>query len=117
MQISSSSSVSSTSSAGSGGGDASRIAALQKQLKEATNELKQVATDSTLDTKAKEQKQKLLQAQIQAIQQQIASIQQAAAQEAQKKAQAKADATGTEKPATARKPADSPLGNNLDVFA
>ena len=117
MQISSSSSVSSTSPSGSGGGDASRIAALQKQLKEATNELKQVATDSTLDTKAKEQKQKLLQAQIQAIQQQIASIQQAAAQEAQKKAQAKADAADVEKPVAPRKPAESRLGNNLDVFA
>lgn len=79
MQVSNTSSSSSTSGTATGSSD---IAALQKQLRDLTNELKNVAT-SNLDAKAKAEKTKLLQAQIQMVQAQIAAIQRANMQKQQ----------------------------------
>ncbi|MCZ2498302.1 hypothetical protein GN316_16200 [Xylophilus sp. Kf1] len=125
MQVSSSTASANVSSGG-GASSAGQIAQLQKQLKDATEELKAVALDSTLDAKAKEVKQKLLQSQVVAIQQQIAALQQAEAQkaqQAQQKAQEKAQAAeapradGDASAASTRKPEGSPLGQRLDVYA
>ena len=66
MQVSSASSTSSASGAQS----SSEIAKLQKQMRQLTDELKNVAT-SDMDAKAKKQRVEALQAQIQNLQTQI----------------------------------------------
>lgn len=79
MQVSSTSNSGSTNTSSSAGSD---IAKLQRQLRDLTEELKNVVT-SNLDAKAKAEKAKLLQAQIQMVQAQIAAIQRANQQKQQ----------------------------------
>lgn len=66
-------STASTSSASGGGNAASRIQQLQKQLKDATNELKQVANGDG-DAESKKQQTELLQMRIQMLQSQIEAL-------------------------------------------
>ena len=89
-------------------------------MKNLTNELKNIAGDTTMDAKAKQKRAEQLQAQIQLIQQQITAIQQADAQKAQDKAQRRTEAAreSNSHPSSslsARK--EGPLGTNLDVHA
>ena len=65
----------SASNAYASSGDASEIAILQKQLVKLVQQLKDVATSTSMDAKAKQQQVQLLQVQMSAIQNQIASIQ------------------------------------------
>ena len=55
-------------------GSTNQIAFLQKQLKDLTQKVKDLATDSSLDAKAKQQETQLLQTQIAAVQAQIEAI-------------------------------------------
>ena len=55
-------------------GSTSQIAFLQKQLKDLTQKVKDLATNSSLDAKAKQQETQLLQTQIAAVQAQIEAI-------------------------------------------
>ena len=129
MQVSASTSVSSATSTSGAGGSGAQIAKLQKQLKETYKDLQAVTTDGSLDAKAREVKQKLLQAQIAAIQQQIVALQQAEAQRVQAKAAAAASRPDektreTERKATtqaigktAAKDVSGRLGTQVDTYA
>ena len=109
MQVSSSTSTGVQSSQGS-----NRIAALQKQLRQLTDELKDVAT-MDMEPKAKQERLKLLQAQIQMVQQQIAAIQRQQQQEqlSQQNAQAARQAQAAEH----KTPRTPGLGESVDVYA
>lgn len=119
MQVSASTSVSSATSAAGAGGSGAQIAKLQKQLTEIYKDLQAVTTDGSLDAKAREVKQKLLQAQIAAIQQQIAALQQAEAQRSQLKtasaAQTDAQVDGAKQ--AAARDASGRLGTQVDTYA
>ncbi len=100
------------------GGDASAIAKLQKQLHELVEELKGVAT-SNMEPKAKKERVKLLQSQIQTVQAQIAAIQRARQQEQQnaamQKAQSAAKLDQENRDKADRK--NISLGNLVDTYA
>jgi hypothetical protein len=98
MQVQSSSSTPiANSGASSAGNDTSaQIAALQKQLRVVTQEIKVTIADTSMEAKAKQQKIKLLNAQAMAIQTQIAALQRAQQQAQQDnalQAQVSADKT------------------------
>lgn len=105
--------MASTSSASGGGNAASRIQQLQKQLKDATNELKQVANGDG-DAASKKQQTELLQMRIQMLQSQIEALQNQQTQQAQKlQSSAKAvEASTVQSPAQS-----SGLGSLLDEYA
>jgi len=79
-------SSSSSGSAATAASTASRIQQLQKQIQDAGNELKQVAS-SDADAETKQRQTQLLQAKIQMLQAQIAALQNQQTLEAQKSAQ------------------------------
>ncbi|MBD9390799.1 FlxA-like family protein [Acidovorax sp. ACV01] len=114
MQISGANST----NAASRGAASSNIAKLQKQLRELTDELRGVAGQD-IDAKAKQEKIKLLQAQIQMVQQQIAAI---ARQSQQEQAARQQQAQATRDPSTKAAPAPTGrrtpgLGDTVDTFA
>lgn len=123
MQVSSSQSLavpSAGASAAGGSSAAAEIARLQKQIRVLTNDLKDVATDDSLDAKAKQKKAALLQAQIQVLQQQIAAIQQAEAQKSQDRAQHRTQAAQEADPAPSplrRQRSEGRPGSLVDVLA
>lgn len=83
--MSSISDVNSLSSVGSTNGSTSAIASLYKQIQSITQQLKDLASDSTLTEEQKHTQQQMLLAQIQLIQAQITQIEQQHAEEAQQK--------------------------------
>ena len=120
MQVSRASSLTTAGRSTSGG--SSDTAALQKQLRDLTEQLKQAATDSTADSKAREQKVRLLQAQIQAVQAQIEAIQRRKQQEKTESTQdstRQAGATDTVQSASSASSAGAQgsQGRNVDTCA
>lgn len=104
-----------TSSANASGGN-SEIAQLQKQLKEAIQKLKDLAT-SKLSAEAKQKMQQLLQAQIAALEQQIAAAQQKKQEQLQKaQAASKAEKNAVSPSSTKARPGGS-LGSQIDAYA
>ncbi len=125
MQISRVSSVAAVAPASkaSAAGGSDDTAALQKQLRDLTDQLKETSSDTSLNAKAREQKTRLLQAQIQAVQAQIAAIQRQKQQEQIESQRDNADAS-TPPPAAKNGQADKQrgsavngLGANVDTFA
>lgn len=109
MQISST-----TSTGGLGSKAGGDIAALQKQLRQLTDQLKNVAA-LDMEPKAKEERVKLIQAQIQMVQQQIAAIQRQSQQEQMSKQLAEQAAKQVK--ASDASPARTPgLGGSVDVY-
>lgn len=125
MQISRNSSAAAVAPASkpaaSGGSD--DTAALQKQLRDLTDQLKETSSDTSLNAKAREQKTRLLQAQIQAVQAQIAAIQRQKQQEQIESQRDNADTAAAPPPAKngqadkQRGSAVNGLGANVDTFA
>lgn len=116
MQVSGTSSISGRISGA--GADASDIAKLQKQLRDLVEELKGLAT-SDMDPKAKKERVKLLQSQIQMVQAQITAIQRARQQEQQdvtiQKSENATKLAEKKKPKAAFK--NDQLGSNVDTYA
>nr|WP_315430961.1 FlxA-like family protein [uncultured Albidiferax sp.] len=109
MQVSS---ITSTGGLGSkAGGD---IAALQKQLRQLTDQLKNVAS-LDMEPKAKEERVKLIQIQIQMVQQQIVAIQRQSQQEQLSK-QLAAQAAKQVKSSDASSARTPGLGGSVDVY-
>ncbi len=126
MQISRTSSTAAVAPASGSGasGGSSDTAALQKQLRDLTEALKQTSSDTTMNAKAREQKTRLLQAQIQAVQAQIAAIQRQQQQEQIERQRQNAGTAGNTAAAdqdsqgTGRKAAAAQgLGGNVDTYA
>ncbi|MBO9680512.1 MAG: FlxA-like family protein [Acidovorax sp.] len=114
-------SLSSTSGASSalsssGGTSSSDLAALQRKLRELTDALKRVPTEDG-DTKAKQQKAKLLQTQIQMVQHQIEALMRQKQQEQLDRQREKQQASELEALRQGRKPATPGLGGSVDTYA
>ena len=108
--------ISNVSSSTGGSGDASQIALLQKKLSKLVQQLKDVATSTTMDAKAKQQQTKLLQTQIAAIQNQITALQNQRQLEQQRQAQAKA-ANSLKNTTAAKSRGNAALGSQVDELA
>lgn len=106
--------VSSVSASTNASGGNSEIAQLQKQLKEAIQKLKDLAT-SKLSAEAKQKMQQLLQTQIAALEQQITAAQQRK-QEQLQKVQAASQAAKNRVSPSAKANAGGSLGSQVDAY-
>lgn len=116
MSISATSSATPSGALQGAGGNSSDLAALQRKLRELADALKRVPTEDG-DPKAKQQKAKLLQAQIQMVQQQIEALMRQKQQEQLDKQREKQQHSELEALRQGRKPSAPGLGESVDTYA